>query len=334
MTLYLAMEDVLLAVRERGGGWEVERLLGAALQCVAVDPARPERIYAGTESGGLWRSTDGGRSWAPVGAGVVRPSVTAVAVAAGEDGRPGAVYAGTEPSAVFRSTDGGETWQALEAFTRLPSARTWSFPPRPQTHHVRWIAADPHDARRVFVAVEAGALVHSEDGGDSWVDRAPHGPYDTHTLALHPLAAGRVYSAAGDGYYESRDGGRSWQSPQVGLRHGYLFGVAVDPADPDAVVVSAASGPRRAYAAAAAATHVYARTGHGAWTPVREGLPEPTGTTISVLATHRDQPHTIYAANNRGLFRSRDAGARWEAIDVPWPGPFREQHVQGLVVTG
>lgn len=307
---------------------------GGALQCVAADPRHPERIYVGTEDRGLWRSTDGGRTWVPASGGVVGPNVTAVATAAGTDGRPGAVFAGTEPSAVFRSTDGGETWQELRTFTRLPSARTWSFPPRPKTHHVRWIAADPHDARRVFVAVEAGALVHTEDGGDSWIDRTPDGPYDTHTLALHPLAAGRLYSAAGDGYYESRDGGRSWQSPDAGLRHGYLFGVAVDPADPEAVVVSAASGPGRAYTAAAASTYVYMRKGNGAWTPVLEGLPEPRGTTISVFATHRDRPHVIYAANNRGLFVTRDAGARWEVLDVPWPEPFREQHVQGLVIAG
>ncbi|MDR7423497.1 MAG: hypothetical protein QN159_13665 [Armatimonadota bacterium] len=310
----------------------MRQLEGRPLRCVAADPRHPERIYAGTEGQGLWRSTDGGRTWAPSGAGEIGPNVTAVAAAPGTDDRPGAVYAGSEPSAVFRSTDGGETWQESRAFRRLPSARTWSFPPRPETHHVRWIAVDPHDARRVFVAVEAGALVHSEDGGEVWIDRTPDGPYDTHTLALHPLAAGRLYSAAGDGYYESRDDGRSWQSPEAGLRHGYLFGIAVDPADPEAVVVSAASGPGRAYTAAAASTYIYVRRGNGAWTLAREGLPDPTGTTISVLATHRDRPHTVYAANNRGLFRSRDAGARWEPIDVPWSEPFREQHVQGLVV--
>lgn len=327
------MEDALLTVRARAGGWDVVRHLeGMALQAAAADPRHPERIYVGTEDRGLWRSTDGGRSWASAGGGVVGPNVTAVAVAEGADGRPSVVFAGTEPSAVFRSIDGGETWQPLEAFTRLPSARTWSFPPRPETHHVRWIAVDPHAARRVFVAVEAGALVHSEDGGDTWVDRTPDGPYDTHTLALHPLASDRLYAAAGDGYYESRDGGRSWQSPETGLRHGYLFGVAVDPADPEAVVVSAASGPGRAYAAATAATYVYARKGNGAWRPAREGLPEPQGTTISVFATHRDRPQVIYAANNRGLFVTRDAGARWEPLAVAWPEPFRRQHVQGLVV--
>jgi photosystem II stability/assembly factor-like uncharacterized protein len=332
-TLYVAMEDALLAVRERGGGWITEESLrGMTLQCAAADPGHPERIYVGTEDQGLWRSADGARTWTPVGKGITWSSIAAVAVGHGQPGRLGIVYAGTEPSAVFRSADGGDTWEELRALAALPSASTWSFPPRPDTHHVRWIAVDPHDARSIYAAIEAGALVRSQDGGDTWIDRTPEGPYDTHTLALHPRARGRLYSAAGDGYFESRDGGRTWQSPESGLRHGYLFGVAVDPADPEAVVVSAASGPGRAYSAPAAATYVYAKKGGGAWAQVRDGLPEPKGTTISVFATLPDQAHTIYAANNRGIFCSRDAGVRWEMLDVAWPGRFLEQAVQGLVL--
>jgi photosystem II stability/assembly factor-like uncharacterized protein len=344
-TLYVAMEDALLAVREHRSGWLTEESLrGMTLQCAAADPGHPERIYVGTQDQGLWCSADGGRTWTPVGRGIASRNVTAVAVGGGvpstdttaaEDGQPGRfgiVYAGTEPSALFRSADGGDTWEELRALAALPSAPTWSFPPRPETHHVRWIAIDPHDARRIYAAIEAGALVRSQDGGQTWTDRVPGGPYDTHTLALHPRVPGRLYSAAGDGYFESRDGGRTWQSPASGLRHGYLFGVAVDPADPEAVVVSAASGPARAYSATSAVTYVYMKRGGGPWTPVGDGLPEPKGTTISVFATLPGQPRTIYAVNNRGLFRSRDAGGRWERLEVPWPGRFLEQSVQGLVL--
>jgi len=331
--LCVAMDDALLIVSDGAGGWITEeRLRGLSLQCVAADPVHPERIYVGTEDRGLWRTADFGRTWAAVGAGIGPANVTAVAVGQAEPGHPGTVYVGTEPSRLFRSADGGKTWEELRAFTRLPSASTWSFPPRPKTHHVRWIAVDPHDERNVYAAVEAGALVRSGDGGDTWMDRTPDGPYDTHTLAAHPRARGRLYAAAGDGYYESRDGGRTWQSPESGLRHGYLFGVAVDPADPETVVVSAASGPRSAYSARSASTHVYRRTAGADWTPIRDGLPQPEGTTISVFATHRTQPHTIYAANNRGLFCSRDGGMRWERLDLPWPERFLGQSVQGLTV--
>ncbi|MGQ0548132.1 MAG: WD40/YVTN/BNR-like repeat-containing protein, partial [Armatimonadota bacterium] len=131
--LYVAMEDALLIIREGGGRWTVEQHLdGTELQCVAVDPQHSERIYVGTDDQGLWKSPDGGRTWAAAGKGITWADVTAVAVGQ-KQGGVGTVYAGTEPSAVFRSTDGGETWKELHGLSKLPSASTWSFPPRPET---------------------------------------------------------------------------------------------------------------------------------------------------------------------------------------------------------
>jgi hypothetical protein len=51
------------------------------------------------------------------------------------------------------------------------------------------------------------------------------------------------------------------------------------------------------------------------------GLPEAQGTTVSRLATYSGEPDVIYAANNRGLFKSDDAGRKWKALDIPWPKP-------------
>jgi hypothetical protein len=242
----------------------------------------------------------------------------------------GIVYAGTEPSAVFRSVDGGDSWVDLASLRALPSADIWSFPPRPHTHHVRWIEADASAANRVFVAIEAGALVRTFDGGWTWRDRVPDGPYDTHTAATHSLAPGRLYSAAGDGYFESSDGGDSWRSPEEGLKHLYLVGVAVDPADPDTVIVSAADGPRSAYWPRSAETYVYRKTGLNRWEQSMSGLPEATGTTVSRFATHANEPGVIYAANNRGLFRSDDAGWSWKVLDLPWPEPGLADGVEAL----
>jgi len=55
------------------------------------------------------------------------------------------------------------------------------------------------------------------DDGRTWRDRVRGGPYDTHTAVTHPLAPGRIYSAAGDGYFESTDAGGSWRSPEDDL---------------------------------------------------------------------------------------------------------------------
>jgi photosystem II stability/assembly factor-like uncharacterized protein len=107
---------------------------GSGAQCLAVDPADPDVVFAGLREGGVRRSADGGRSW--IDCELPEPGVFSLAVSAADR----AVYAGTEPSRLFRSGDLGETWSELEALLELPSRPTWSFPPRPWTSHVRWIA--------------------------------------------------------------------------------------------------------------------------------------------------------------------------------------------------
>src|ERR1700693_2804802 len=172
-----------LLIARRASTWTVdEHLPGLSPGCVAVDLSSPAQVYCGTARAGLFRSGDSGRNWKPVGPGIHYPMITAVDVGHAEqaDGF-GVVYAGTEPSAVFRSDNGGDSWVGPAGLRALPSADTWSFPPRPHTHHVRWIEADVSVADRVFVAIEAGALVRSFDGGGVWGGSVCGGARRTHT---------------------------------------------------------------------------------------------------------------------------------------------------------
>jgi len=316
-----------LLIARQAARWTVEsHLEGKSPERVAVDPRDPSRLYCGTSGQGLLRSVDGGRSWQVIGAGIAHSEISAVAVSPTEGSRAlGVVYAGTNPSSVFRSEDGGESWRELSGLLTLPSADEWSFPPHPETHHVRWIEPDPFVEGRVYVAIEAGALVRTFDGGQTWTDRVSGGPYDTHTAATHRRARGRVYSAAGDGYFQSDDGGDSWVNSEDGLRHRYLVGVAADPVDPDTVVVSAASGPGVAYSAQRADATVYRRTGDDPFVPAMNGLPPARGTVASLFAVE-SRTGVIFAANNHGAFRSADGGRSWKALEIDWP--------QGSVGTG
>ena len=71
---------------------------------------------------------------------------------------PDVVWVGTEPSEVWRSGDAGSTWEQTSRLETLSSSSECSFPPRPDTHHVRWIACHPLEPERLWVAIEAGAL--------------------------------------------------------------------------------------------------------------------------------------------------------------------------------
>lgn len=335
MHCYAALDDRVLVVtgereQNRGGVSAVDceqRLVGTTLECVAASPAAPDQVFVGTVESGLLRSTDGGHSWETVG--TFDDRVTAVTVSPHD---PDVIWTGTEPSAVYRSTDGGNTWEQRPGLTALPSAERWSFPPRPHTHHVRWIAVDPGEPDCLYVAIEAGAFVRSTDAGATWEDHPAGARRDNHTLATHPDAPGRVYTAAGDGYAESTDRGSTWQEHQDGLDHRYVWGLAVDPGDPDTVVASAASGARAAHTPERAAAYVY-RKADDSWEPAMDGLPDPTGTVRAVLAGGTTAGE-FFALNNRGLYRSVDAGASWDDVAVPWQDVYREQAGRGLAVVG
>lgn len=340
--LYITLDEALAVVKQEGDRWQATiHLGGKPAQCLAVDPLRSEDVYCGTFGQGLWRSRDAGQSWEAVGDGITQQQITSVAVSEAERvGERGVVYAGSEPSALFRSEDGGETWREMSALRAVPSAPTWSFPPRPYTSHVRWITPDPLVRGRVFAAIEAGALLRSLDGGETWEDRKPDGPYDTHTLVMHKLAPNRLYSAAGDGFMqpgagfvESSDGGASWFRPDEGLQHHYLWSVAADPGNPDTLVISAAPGPMQAHNPAQALSVLYRRTDNGPWQLLQDGLPAHQGTLASVVATHAAEAGVFYMANNRGIFRSADAGQTWEQLAIGWPGGQQMGRPGALVVT-
>src|SRR2546426_11471789 len=236
--LYAATGDGIVRLDEEAGGWAAEVFLGGSgAQCLAVDPREPDTVYAGLREGGVRRSEDGGGSW--IDCSLSEAGVFSLAVSAAG----GAVYAGTEPSRLFRSDDGGESWRELEALLELPSRPTWSFPPRPWTSHVRWIAPSPHDADLILVGIELGGLMRSSNGGETWQDHRPGAQRDVHSLAWHPRVRGRAYEAGGGGAAFSEDAGESWQPADEGRDRPYTGSVAAGPDDPGLWYVSASTGP-------------------------------------------------------------------------------------------
>ncbi|MDQ5860508.1 MAG: glycosyl hydrolase, partial [Thermoproteota archaeon] len=170
-------------------------------------------------------------------------------------------------------------------------------------------------------------------GGVTWIDRVKQGPYDTHTLATHRKAAKRLYSSAGDGYFESFDYGETWNKPMAGLKHHYLYGLGVDSQDPQTVIVSASSGPWQAHNAEDAESFIYRRSeGTGQWELISKGLPESGGTMIPILAASSNNAGEFYLVSNRGIFCSTDSGISWNALDISWPREYHSQHPWSLAI--
>src|SRR5919204_105027 len=137
--LYASTGDGIARLDERDGTWRVASSLnGSGAQCLAVDPADPDVVYAGLREGGVRRTSDGGRSW--VDCALPAPGVFSVAVSPVD----GAVYAGPEPlpampyalvategrlfagladGQLWESNDRGDSWHACalegDSLTRL-----------------------------------------------------------------------------------------------------------------------------------------------------------------------------------------------------------------------
>jgi photosystem II stability/assembly factor-like uncharacterized protein len=332
--LYLATSDGAIIVRS-GNRWRAERPLDLRATAdddnihasIARDPRRPECVFYGLPEQGIWRSNDSGVTWQEVFRGLPYDRATALAISAAST-----VYVGTEPSGLFISKNSGETWQQSEGMEKLPSAKQWSFPPRPNSHHTCWIQPDPRSPEKLFLAVEAGALISTLDGGQTWRDAAPESPFDTHQLAVHPDLPQHIWSAAGDGVFESRDGGETWRKAERGLRFRYGWSVAVDPGDPRIHVLSAAPGPGQAHMLGHAESALFRREGDGQWEEIRTGLPEPKGSLAAVVASHTAESGVFYAAINSAVYRSDEAGRSWQSLPIDWPAEFTSSRIHAMTV--
>ncbi|HEU5213230.1 MAG TPA: hypothetical protein VFU10_10715 [Gaiellaceae bacterium] len=298
MRVFVSTRDNrLLRLEERNGEWETATVLEGV--GVAAVVAEGERVLLGTRGNGAHLSLDGGNSWQ-------RPElpeddVLSVAISPAD----GALYAGTEPSRLFVSRD-GQRWEELEALQDIPSRPTWSFPPRPWTHHVRWIAPDPHRAERLLVGIELGGLMYSDDGGATFSDHRPGAKRDTHTVAWHPEREGFAYQAAGDGAAVSHHGGLTWQAADRGRDLPYCWALAPDPANPESWYVSAASGPRAAHSGASAHGRLYR------WDDAWKSLPLPGESMPYALAA---LDGALIAGTSDGrVLQSRDKGETWDAL--------------------
>lgn len=281
-------------------------LQGSGAQCLAIDPRQPDTLYAGSADQGLFRSLDAGGSWERLE--FSHHAVFSIAVSAAD----GAVYAGCEPSMVFKSSNGGTSWRELSSLRQLPSAPTWSFPPRPWTSHVRWLAPSPHDPDVVLAGIELGGVMRTADGGESWADHRPGAQPDVHALAWHPSAEGRAYEVGGGGAAWSRDGGETWAPADGGRDRHYTWALAVDPSDPDRWYVSASFGPQYAHSPGQGRCRLYRWQGEGPWEALSEGLPQPLDNMVYALAGVSGR---LFAGLINGeIYSSNDNGDTWSQV--------------------
>ncbi|MDX6258510.1 MAG: hypothetical protein QOH84_198, partial [Kribbellaceae bacterium] len=208
----------------------------------------------------------------------------------GPEDQPGVVYAGAQPSSLWKSTDGGVRFELVRGLWDHPHRKDWGAGFGGQAIHT--VLPHPTDPQRMSVAMSTGGVYQTADGGESW-EPANHGIKAYFMPDPDPEFGQCVHKLAGH--------------PDV---------------------------PERLFAQ----NHhgVYRSDDGGAiWKSIADGLPSDFGFPIVV---HPHEPATIYvfpliADGNRiptdakcRVYRSRDAGATWEALtnglpDVPSYAP-------------
>lgn len=308
------------ATQSADGKWAVDFLLADQdVRCLAADPLHNEVIYAGTQGSGVLRSNDAGRTWQP--GGLAGQVIKALAVSKIE---PRTVYAGTKPALVYVSRDGGATWSELLGFRRI--RRWWWLSPAepPFRAYVSGIALSPTDPGVIVVGVEAGAVVRSEDGGQTWLGHRPGAARDCHTLTFHETDGDWVYEGGGNGIAFSRDSGKTWKRPKQGLDRGYGWACAADPARPEVWYASAAPGPWQAHGDGDAQAYIYRASGGAPWQKLGGGLPQPLNQMAYALLTDPAAPGHLYAGLSNGdVWHSADCGETWQRLPFNLRGIHR-----------
>jgi len=302
---------------------------GGRTKAIAGVPSQPHVFYVGVVNGGVWKTTDAGRTWVPIFDDQPTGSIGDVAVAPSD---PNILYVTSGEglhrpdlstgNGVYKSTDAGRTWTHL-------GLRDGQQIPR--------VAVDPRDPNRLFVAVlghpygpnEERGLYRSTDGGQSFqkvlyrdvntgasdVEIDPSNP-DVVYACLWEAQEGpwenAEWSGTNGGIFKSTDGGTTWRQLTQGLPSGES---GVEQAD----IAIAPSDPSRIYATVAMGRTVGIFRSDDAgehWTRVTDD-PRPAGRIgggdLPVPAVDPKNPDVVYSASVV-MWRSMDGGRTWTGI--------------------
>jgi hypothetical protein len=182
---------------------------------LAIDPLTRTTLYAGTQGGGVYKSSNSGGNWAQVNTGISNLFVLAVAI---DPLSPTTLYAGTGGGGVFKSIDSGGNWNPINNGLPVPVVNT--------------IAIDPLTPSILYAG--AGILVFkSIDAGENWLPATVGITSLVNTLVIDPLTTNTLYAGTmGGGVLQSLVAGAVWLPINNGLTTLLVQALAIDPQNP------------------------------------------------------------------------------------------------------
>lgn len=323
-TLYISTENGLFAGRLNGSTGDVEPvgLKGQGrVWPVLVDHRMPSRRYAVTGRGGVFRSDDGGKTWAEKNNGIIFKQCWCIA----QHPITGEIYVGTGPAGVFKSIDYGESWTFSDQLHTMPETKEWTFPGPPYIAHVKGLGLSLGDPRRIFGAIEEGYIIRSLDGGETWATMKDGSEFDSHTVTVMPDNPDVIVTTSGKGVHRSDDGGNHFTPAHEGMTRRYTAQLAVHPAAPSVLFTAAAAGPPLTWLGPDGANaEIYRSEDQGKhWTPLRKGFPEKIKPAPRAVIADPATAGTVLTGMSDGsVWMTRDFGESFAEIVSGLPSIF------------
>jgi photosystem II stability/assembly factor-like uncharacterized protein len=295
-------------------------------------PTNTNVIYVGTESLGVYKSSDGGASWSTFNDGLPYYNIEdngqrdfwRVSSILIDPGNPSVIYAGTY-NGVYKSSNGG-SWIALNGgltnlgvnalaidagnrsiiyagtdggiFKSNSAGASWSAANQGvRGINVSSVATNPGNAN-VYAGGDSATFSSSDNGG-SWA------PNDFYPLAIDPRNPNTIYATrvtGRDGLSRSSDGGATWSSANTGLENSYVYVLAIDPGNSQ-IIYAGTDG-----------SLFKTTNGGGSWSAIGDL------SFLTSLAIDPKNSQTLYAVApdcySSPVYKSTDGGVTWKTFDA------------------
>jgi photosystem II stability/assembly factor-like uncharacterized protein len=307
---------------------EIGPFRGGRSVAVAGSSKRPYEYYFGTTGGGVFKTTDGGVTWAPVTDKYFGGTIGAIGIS---ESNPDIVYVGageypirgnvSHGDGVWRTSDGGKTWTSLGLLDTRQISRVRVNPTNPDIVYVgaQGHVFGPNAERGVFKTIDGGKtwrkiLYRNDSTGITDLVLDPNNPEIIYAAFWQAWRTPwqLVSGGAGSGIFKSTDGGEHWTelTRNPGLPQGVIgnIGLAVSPSNSNRIwaIVEADSGG------------VFRSSDGGAtWTRTNSDrrLRQRAWYYTRIFADPKDE-NSIYVLNT-GMYRSTDGGKTFRGIQVP-----------------
>ena len=211
-----------------GTNWNMQNtgLANSRILCLKVDPTNPQNIYLGTiwyenQSGGIFKSTDGGQTWTSV---LTSGDIWSIEI---DPKKPNNAYAGLNCCGVYKTVNGGATWERIDAEVFFQD-----------------IAINPVDTNILYAGTNGGGVYKSIDAGKTWRESSLGiNDVDAEGFAIDPKNIDTFYVAIWEsGFYKTTDGGKTWERKNNGLNNLHVSKIFIDPLDSKVLYVLTGCG--------------------------------------------------------------------------------------------